>query len=72
MLPIHYGIGYGLISEAMPVIPSAKACFWGGWGGSVIVNDLARRMTVAFVMNKMGDGTTGDARGVGVMWAAAQ
>lgn len=69
-LPINYGIGYGLINASLPVIPSDKACFWGGWGGSIIVNDLANRMTVAFVMNKMGEGTTGDSRGIGVMWAA--
>ncbi len=70
-LPINHGIGYGVISASMPVIPSERACFWGGYGGSVIVNDLDHRMTAAFVMNKMGGGTTGDARGIGVMWAAA-
>lgn len=70
MLPLNYGIGYGIVSPSLPVIPSERACFWGGWGGSVMVNDVAHRMTVAFVMNRMGEGTTGDARGVGVMWAA--
>lgn len=70
-LPINHGIGYGVISASMPVIPSERACFWGGYGGSVIVNDLDHRMTATFVMNKMGGGTTGDARGIGVMWAAA-
>ncbi|MEY2467696.1 MAG: hypothetical protein QOF21_394 [Actinomycetota bacterium] len=69
-LPITLGIGYGLISDAMPVAPTKRGCFWGGYGGSVVVNDLENRMTVAFVMNKMGGTTTGDARGVGAVWAA--
>lgn len=69
-LPITLGIGYGLISEAMPVAPTKKACFWGGYGGSLVVNDLENRMTVAFVMNKMGGTTTGDARGIGIVWSA--
>lgn len=69
-LPITLGIGYGLISEAMPVAPTKKACFWGGYGGSLVVNDLENRMTVAFVMNKMGGTTTGDSRGIGIVWSA--
>ncbi|MBA2609051.1 MAG: beta-lactamase family protein [Actinobacteria bacterium] len=67
---ITLGIGYGLISDAMPVAPTKRGCFWGGYGGSVVVNDLENRMTVAFVMNKMGGTTTGDARGIGCVWAA--
>jgi CubicO group peptidase (beta-lactamase class C family) len=69
-VPITLGIGYGLISDAMPVAPTKRGCFWGGYGGSVVVNDLENRMTVAFVMNKMGGTTTGDARGIGCVWAA--
>ena len=71
-LPMKLGIGYGLISKEMPVAPTERGCFWGGFGGSVVINDLANRMTVAFVMNKMGGTTTGDARGIGVVWAAYQ
>jgi CubicO group peptidase (beta-lactamase class C family) len=69
-LAIPMGIGYGLITDEFPVAPSPHACFWGGWGGSLVVNDLANRMTIAFVMNRMGKGTTGDARGAGIAWAA--
>ena len=28
--------------------------FWFGWGGAIVVNDLNRQMTFAYVMNKMG------------------
>ncbi len=69
-LAIDFGIGYGIVGAGLPVMPTEKGCFWGGWGGSLVVNDLTHRMTVAFVMNKMGEGTTGDARGAGIMWAA--
>ncbi len=69
-LPLELGTGYGIISPELPVAPTTRGCFWGGWGGSVVVNDLDNRMTVAFVMNKMGLGTTGDSRGIGIVWAA--
>jgi CubicO group peptidase (beta-lactamase class C family) len=40
----------------------ARACFWGGWGGSAVVMNPDRRATFAYVMNKMGQGTTGTER----------
>jgi CubicO group peptidase (beta-lactamase class C family) len=68
--PITYGIGYGISSAEMPIGPNERTCFWGGWGGSIVVNDLENRLTVAYVMNRMGEGTTGDDRGIGVLFAA--
>ena len=50
--------------------PNARTCFWGGWGGSLVVNDLENRLTVAYVMNRMAGGTVGDDRGIGVVLAA--
>ena len=29
-----------------------RIAFWGGSGGSIVVNDLDERMTIAFAMNK--------------------
>jgi CubicO group peptidase (beta-lactamase class C family) len=56
-VPIRFGIGYGLPSpESIPFIPEGRICFWGGWGGPVIVMDTERRMTLSYVMNKMGPG----------------
>ena len=68
-VPIRFGIGYGLPSETTP-FPNANTCFWGGWGGSLVVNDLDARMTVAYVMNRMGSGTLGDERAASVVIAA--
>jgi CubicO group peptidase (beta-lactamase class C family) len=68
--PLTFGIGYGLITPALPVAPIARGCFWAGMGGSMVVNDLDRRMTVAYVMNKMSSAVTGDMRGARVMYSA--
>lgn len=68
--PLRLGIGYGISGPELPIGPGDRTCFWGGWGGSVVVNDLDARMTVAYVMNKMGEGTLGDARGIGIVTAA--
>ena len=67
--PLRFGIGYGLASDLLP-FPSPRTCFWGGWGGSLVINDFEHRMTVAYVMNRMGDGTTGDVRGASIIGAA--
>ena len=54
-VPLRFGIGYGLpLAAAMRYIPDEEVCFWGGWGGWVILMDLGRRMTVSYMMNKMG------------------
>jgi CubicO group peptidase (beta-lactamase class C family) len=62
-VPLRYGIGYGLPQlDTIPYIPAGKVCFWGGWGGSVIIMDLDRRLTIAYMMNKMGPGIIGSDR----------
>jgi len=62
-VPLRFGIGYGLPELAtIPYIPADKICFWGGWGGSVILMDVGRRMTIAYMMNKMGPGIIGSDR----------
>lgn len=63
-IPLRWGIGYGLPQpEAVPSIPREdRICFWGGWGGSMVVMDLGRRLTISYTMNKMGPGIIGSAR----------
>jgi CubicO group peptidase (beta-lactamase class C family) len=59
-VPARFGIGYGLPHPVLvPFVPDGRCCFWFGWGGSIVVNDLDRRMTFAYVMNKMGTDTPG-------------
>jgi CubicO group peptidase (beta-lactamase class C family) len=68
--PLRYGLGYGLASETLPMGP--HTCSWGGYGGSLVVNDLDLRLTVAYVMNRMEPGVLGDRRGASMAMAAVQ
>jgi CubicO group peptidase (beta-lactamase class C family) len=62
-VPLRFGIGYGLPQlDTLPYVPDEKICFWGGWGGSVIIMDLGRRMTISYMMNNMGPGIIGSDR----------
>ena len=67
-IPVRFGLGYGLSSQAMPLGP--RTAFWGGYGGSVIVIDLDLRIAIAYVMNRMEAGLVGDTRGMGIVQAA--
>ncbi|HEX4741104.1 MAG TPA: serine hydrolase domain-containing protein [Caulobacteraceae bacterium] len=67
-----YGLGFGL-ADMFPV-PNPNTIFWGGYGGSIIIIDLDARTTIAYVMNRMGNTTMGDARAMGLVdafWRAA-
>ncbi|KAL4903837.1 hypothetical protein BDW74DRAFT_168699 [Aspergillus multicolor] len=61
---LRWGLGVGLpVPETVPWLPSTgRVCFWCGWGGSVMIMDLDRRMSIAYVMNKMGPGVLGSER----------
>ena len=59
---VTFGVGYGLNSPRNPISPNARVCYWGGWGGSLVVNDVDAGFTMAYVMNRMGEGTVGDDR----------
>jgi CubicO group peptidase (beta-lactamase class C family) len=67
-VPLRFGMGYGLSSDILPIGP--RACYWGGYGGSVVVMDQQTRLTVSYVMNRMESGLVGDARGVNIVMAA--
>lgn len=62
-VPIRFGIGWALPEpELLAYVPDGHICFWGGWGGSLIISDLEQRLTIAYVMNKMAPGILGSAR----------
>ncbi len=70
-VPLRFGIGYALPKvELIPYVPTGRVCFWGGWGGSVILMDLDRRMTFAYMMNKMAPGIIGSTRAESYVRAA--
>jgi CubicO group peptidase (beta-lactamase class C family) len=60
--PFRFGIGYCLGSPLVPYVPAGRTFFWGGWGGSMIVMDLDRRLTIGYLMNRMAPGILGSDR----------
>lgn len=70
-IPLRWGIGFGLPQlDTLPYIPEGRRCFWGGWGGSLIIMDLEHKMTFAYMMNKMAPGIIGSPRSEGYLRAA--
>jgi len=63
-LPVRFGMGYALHSIAVPYLPEGNYAYWGGWGGSSIIVDIDRKITFAYVMNRMDEGLLGDTRGI--------
>jgi hypothetical protein len=47
--PNKWGVGYSLA-------PEGRVCFGAGTGGSLVAVDADRRITFAYVMNKMAPG----------------
>jgi CubicO group peptidase (beta-lactamase class C family) len=60
--PFRWGTGFCLGSPAVPYVPEGRTFFWGGWGGSLVVMDLDRRLTISYMMNRMGGGLLGSPR----------
>lgn len=62
-LPLRFGLGFAVPNPAStPWIPEGRVAFWGGWGGSIVINDVDRRTTFAYVMNRMSPGIIGSPR----------
>lgn len=66
LMPVRWGVGYGLSSDSLPIGP--RACQWGGHGGSVVYSDQDAGLTVAYAMNQMK--VEGDMRGTAIINAA--
>ncbi|WP_228001626.1 serine hydrolase domain-containing protein [Nocardia australiensis] len=63
LTPLRFGIGYGLPRpQTFAHIPDGRVCWWAGYGGSMVVNDLDRRITFAYTMNRMATGLIGSDR----------
>ena len=70
-IPVRFGLGFGL-SGGMTPLPNDLCCYWGGYGGSIIIIDMQNRATYSYVMNKMEGTTSGDVRGFGLVMAVMQ
>jgi len=73
-LEVRFGVGFALLSPIFPLTPpSPNTLFWSGAGGSVVLIDLDRRTTFAYVMNRMTPAIIGDGRAYRILkafWAA--
>ncbi len=69
ILPLRFGIGYGLPEPTtLPYLPDDDGiCFWGGYGGSLIVMDRNRKLTISYMMNKMEPGIVGGLRAQAIL-----
>jgi len=68
IMPLRFGLGYGLTSDLMPL--KGNIAWWAGAGGSFVVNDMDNRMCFSYVMNQMGATLLGDERATGPLNAA--
>lgn len=58
-----WGLGLALpTADFLPYLRTERTCFWGGWGGSLVVMDLHRRATIAYTMNHMAPDLVGSDR----------
>lgn len=54
-VPVRFGMGYALPMSSAPAIPDGRVCWWTGYGGAIVVNDLDTRTTFAYAENKLAD-----------------
>lgn len=54
-VPVVFGTGYGLPMPSAPAVPEGRVCWWTGYGGAIVVNDLETRTTFAYAGNKLAD-----------------
>lgn len=59
---MRMGLGYGLsTSKTVDWMPDgSNVCYWGGWGGSLCIMDLDRKLTITYALNRMGNGLIGN------------
>lgn len=53
--PLRWGVGFGLTGKDtwIDYLPEGRVCTWGGYGGSMAVVDVDRKLTITYVMNRM-------------------
>lgn len=72
-LPLHMGLGWALPEPALlSYVPQGRVCFWGGWGGSMIINDADHHVTMAYAMNRMASGIIGSDTSTALLSCAYQ
>ena len=70
---LRTGIGFGLNGVGVEGgvghwVPEGQICFWGGWGGSMVVCDVGRGVTITYMMNKMSNAGLGSGNAKEYIW----
>jgi CubicO group peptidase (beta-lactamase class C family) len=60
---VRFGLGFALHGG---LTPNRNTLYWGGYGGSLVIVDMDSHTSFGYAMNKMGPGTTGDMRSIGI------
>lgn len=73
--PMRWGMGFALNSDMISqlynhALDGRELAYWGGSGGSLVVNDFGAKMTVAFVMNRHVESNFTDLRGFNIVRTA--
>jgi CubicO group peptidase (beta-lactamase class C family) len=56
-VPLRWGVGFALPEpRTFPFLPDRRIAFWFGAGGSFVLVDPERRISAAYVMNKLNPG----------------
>jgi CubicO group peptidase (beta-lactamase class C family) len=72
---LQWGMGYSVGGPLVNALYGTRfngrrIAFWGGSGGSFVINDLDARMTVAYVMNRHVESHDTDRRSIDIVCAA--
>ncbi|OJZ89336.1 hypothetical protein ASPFODRAFT_42536 [Aspergillus luchuensis CBS 106.47] len=61
---MSWGLGWALPTSgnSYDLATDGRVAYWEGWGGSILIMDLDRKMCIAYAMNKMGASLEGDSR----------
>lgn len=54
-VPLTWGTGWALPTPSAPAVPEGRVCWWTGYGGAIVVNDLDRRVTIAYTPNQLAE-----------------
>lgn len=64
---VRWGMGFGIAEPRagdgkgfLDFLPPGRVATWGGWGGSIVVMDVDRGLTITYIMNKMSHAVSDD------------
>jgi CubicO group peptidase (beta-lactamase class C family) len=62
-LDLRWGLGFAISDRrTLAWVPEGRIAYWGGWGGSMGIVDLDRRLVITYVMNRTGGDILGSDR----------